>query len=888
MNFKEIHSRALPAILTVLNHILPGGKVEGEEYVCLNPNRTDKKLGSFKVQLSTGTWKDFSAGDGGKDLIDLVGFVYHLDSLPAAQKLSDILNLDLPKIDYIPKPERYIPLEMPGAREPQKWETTWEKMGKTVKTWCYRDLENRPLLYDVRFEDGDKKSVLTLSWCRDSKKNTEKWAFKNWTKNRPLFNLAGISTHKEILIVEGAKCAESALMMSGDTIAATCFTGGASALSLTDLSPLTGKNITIWPDNDEAGFSLRDQLVERLTQTANVIRVVEPESDRPEKWDCADFYNEINGDKKTFLEYLKKQLKVIYKKIDPEIKTDPEIENTPEYEDYSESESNSEPFRCLGHNRDSFYYLPKRKGQIVSLTASGHNSSQMIVLAPRYYWEDKFPGKQGASWATAAESIMYDCMHKGIFHPDKIRGRGAWIDGKNTVIHLGDRMILNSKSNIDPVDFEGEYIYERAISLKSKTDDVATIQDGKRVIELCKSFPWKSEVHGVLAAGWAYLAPICGALYWRPHIWITGEAGSGKTWFRDNILRQFVSGFGLMVQGNTTSAGLRQTLIRDALAVLFDEAESNDRKGAERIQEVLELMRQASMPGESAILKGSAGGESQSYLINSMFALVSIVTAIKQQADEGRITLLELMSWSQETEELKGKTKKEHFKHTDQEVYEIFGRDGAEKFRNRAFKNIETIKKNIETFRDVCADHFGTQRSGDQIGTLLAGAFCLGSDSLVNKDSAKKWLESHDWTEQIQSQRGDNDQDAALRAILQYTIRVNTDNGTVDKTIEQVIRYRLEAGSDISGEHARDALVKYGIKCSGFSDLEPKLQIMYKHSGLDKIFKDTAWAVGYHRLLLRIPGAESISRTMTAPSGKKVSSRFVQFDARFIKENEEC
>lgn len=887
MNFKKIHEQALVSLPSILNHILPGGKFDGANYVCLNPRRSDKKVGSFKVQLATGTFKDFSSGDGGKDIVDLVAFVFNLELKEAADKTLELLGQRLPEIKYEPKPDRYLPLEKHGPREAKQWEMTWRERGKTVKSWCYRDVNSRPLIYDVRLEKPDgSKEVLTLSWCQDTKKGSERWAFKNWTSNRPLFNLAGIDTHSDVLFVEGCKCAESALMMVGDDIAATCFAGGASALDLVDISPLNGKNIIIWPDNDEAGFNLQSKLIEKLTPIVNSIKVIEPESYRPEKWDCADFYEEIQGSKQKFKEYLRENIKTVFENyIEPDYE---EFEDFQDFENF-EPQTDSEPFRYLGHNRESFYYLPKAKGQIVSLSASSHNSNHLIVLAPRMYWESKFPGKQGASWSLAAEHIMYECMKKGIFHPDKIRGRGAWNDNKNTVIHLGDRMILNSGGTVDPVDYEGEYIYERALSLKSKTDGVATTQDGIKVIELCKSFPWKSEVHGVLAAGWAYLAPICGALYWRPHIWITGEAGSGKTWFRDNVLRPFVSGFGLMVQGNTTSAGLRQTLIRDALAVLFDEAESNDRKGAERIQEVLELMRQASMPGESAILKGSAGGESQSYLINSMFALVSIVTAIKQQADEGRITLLELMSWNKEVEELKGKTKKEHFKKTDEDIYDIFGRDGAEKFRNRAFKNIDTIKKNIEVFRDVCADHFGTQRSGDQIGTLLAGAFCLGRDGVVSKPVAKKWLESHDWSEQILSQKSDNDQDAALRAILQYTIRVSTDTTTLEKTIEQVIKYRLVSGGDVTGDQAKDALLKYGIKCSSFSDTSPKLLISYKHSGLDKIFKDTAWATGYHRLLLRIPGAESVTRKILKPNGKEGSNRFIQFDAGFIKfEEEEC
>ena len=41
----------------------------------------------------------------------------------------------------------------------------------------------------------------------------------------------------------------------------------------------------------------------------------------------------------------------------------------------------------------------------------------------------------------------------------------------------------------------------------------------------------------LLLAGWVALAPVCGALGWRPHAWITGKAGSGKT----TIMKRFVN-----------------------------------------------------------------------------------------------------------------------------------------------------------------------------------------------------------------------------------------------------------------------------------------------------------------------------------------------------------
>ena len=48
------------------------------------------------------------------------------------------------------------------------------------------------------------------------------------------------------------------------------------------------------------------------------------------------------------------------------------------------------------------------------------------------------------------------------------------------------------------------------------------------ILELAQQFQWDVQASGMLLAGWVALAPICGALDWRPHIWLTGGAGTGK------------------------------------------------------------------------------------------------------------------------------------------------------------------------------------------------------------------------------------------------------------------------------------------------------------------------------------------------------------------------
>ena len=65
--------------------ILPQGKRMGREWVALNPTRSDRSLGSFRINLNSGAWADFATGDTGGDLISLASYLYGMSPYEAAQ-----------------------------------------------------------------------------------------------------------------------------------------------------------------------------------------------------------------------------------------------------------------------------------------------------------------------------------------------------------------------------------------------------------------------------------------------------------------------------------------------------------------------------------------------------------------------------------------------------------------------------------------------------------------------------------------------------------------------------------------------------------------------------------------------------------------------------------
>ena len=94
IGFGRIAAAALARSETIVQRWLPDGKRQGAEWVSLNPCRPDRKTGSFKVNLETGRWGDFSSGDKGGDLIALAAYLFGLSQIEAARKVAEMIGVD--------------------------------------------------------------------------------------------------------------------------------------------------------------------------------------------------------------------------------------------------------------------------------------------------------------------------------------------------------------------------------------------------------------------------------------------------------------------------------------------------------------------------------------------------------------------------------------------------------------------------------------------------------------------------------------------------------------------------------------------------------------------------------------------------------------------------
>jgi hypothetical protein len=93
LHFRSVNDAALAVFPALLLRWLPNGRRQGREWVALNPKRPDRRLGSFRINMTTGRWADFATGDAGGDPVSLAAYLFDLRQGEAAQRLAGMLGI---------------------------------------------------------------------------------------------------------------------------------------------------------------------------------------------------------------------------------------------------------------------------------------------------------------------------------------------------------------------------------------------------------------------------------------------------------------------------------------------------------------------------------------------------------------------------------------------------------------------------------------------------------------------------------------------------------------------------------------------------------------------------------------------------------------------------
>lgn len=502
----------------------------------------------------------------------------------------------------------------------------------------------------------------------------------------------------------------------------------------------------------------------------------------------------------------------------------------------------------LGYDRGRYFYLSRADGQVHELTAAQHTQMPLMALASMaHYWErTTFVNKRGVAWTEAADWLMESCRKVGVYSPDRLRGRGAYWDDGAGLLHLGDQ-IMRDGSRTPVRNIDSWYVYEAGARLDIDLGSPVTAAEGRRLRDLCDLLPLETSYMPILLAGWMTIAPVCGALAWRPHLWIVGERASGKSYIMDEIIRPVVGPLALRVQSKTTEAGVRQQLGIDARPVLFDEAETESDRDRDRIQSILDLARQASSEDGAAIVKGSQSGRATTYRVRSCMCWSSVNLGVTRAADESRTIVIAMAPVAQRSTDAA-----ERFQSLRAAVADLLTPAFTAGLLARTLKLLPAIRANADILARAWAERIGSRRQGDTMGSVLAGAWSLTSPKILSLEEARAFLAGHSWVEKAASYSDTSaDHDRALLHLLQRTIRHQPGGQTpAEMAIGELIR---DAKANPMGT-AVDTLKRYGLKLD-----DRRLWAARSHAMLSGLFSGTPWAASWTNTLAQIPGAIRLS-----------------------------
>lgn len=635
MDYKSLFSHVNKVICTNIEEIFPGGRVDNRGWYQLsNFDRGDRKPGTFGICVQgdkLGAVNDFADPSYKSDATGFYARVNDKKMLEAAREVLKKYDTMAYEKYFPPKNKiKYTPITpIPKDANLEEYLNNDPDLSNNVDfIYEYHDVAGRVLYYSVRVKTPIKKQnwdkprkVFSVGYF-DMESGDNKWQDFTWYRNPfkgkpfPFSRIPELMKHgkRNTIIVEGEKAAhylES--ILDRDKWIVTCI--GSSSYMLNAKSYEVFEKAKIyhafyWPDNDEAGRKTIGFVKERFDK----LSVVKIPEDIPEKWDAADAVLDGWDEKK--------------------------IENFIYGNLYETEEIDPQFFKAFAHDHENFYFMSYRLGLVKVAKQETITTGFLRILAPREYWANKYPSTSEKSTLlydadSAIESIVEMGLQTPYHENGKIRQIGAWNDDGRLVFHYGEGLLVNGRK-VGLFNFETENIYEKKGYLsfiESENSDV----DLKVLAKIIGRFAISSPKEKYLFLGWVFMSIAGGVLKWRPHIWLTGEPGSGKTSAIEFLDMLFGSAI-IKETGSSSEAGIRQRMKNSTLPILIDELEDMDDKTGKNLKSIKALIRQAS--SGTRVSKGTQNHAGIDFTLFSMFCVGSVSPQIAENADLTRFAII--------------------------------------------------------------------------------------------------------------------------------------------------------------------------------------------------------------------------------------------------------
>jgi hypothetical protein len=572
------------------------------------------------------------------------------------------------------------------------------------------------------------------------------------------------------------------------------------------------------------------------------------------------------------------------------------------------------PVRPLGMSADiagsqKCYYLDVN-GQLVGLEAGNrHGKNSLIALfGARSDWlEAQFPQWSkpvteydrktqtstvikpseiiGFDQAEASRALIEECVRRGIFDPaGRMRGRGAHaLPQGGLVVHYGDAL-LAAKQHADgsirefnwhECGLHGGYVYPAAEATPRPSHEGVSSKPAEKLLRLLTTWQWKRQlIDARFLMGWIGAAMVGGALKWRPNIWITGGAGTGKSTINgeEGVLDE-IFGKGVFRTGSASAAAIRQSLKNSTVPVMFDEIEAS--ADNRHVTAVVELARVSS--SGATIHRGGADHQAHEFTLRSCFQFSSINIPPLQPQDRSRLGILELNPFAKNA--------------VPPVLREWNLPEIGKQLQRRMIDGWYRFEDTLHAFQEALAARGHNRRACDQFGTLLACADLLLNDERAQDDEIAEWAMMCSPERMAEISEATPDHEACLVHMLTHQVqaRGGDEREALGSWIGRAVGLALapllgDGAEGVSADQAVRAMTRLqemGLKLVNANWHPPQhdakgdeikagrwgseqylsgspgfLAVANSHQGLAGVFNGTTWQGGvWRQSLARTPGA---------------------------------
>lgn len=553
----------------------------------------------------------------------------------------------------------------------------------------------------------------------------------------------------------------------------------------------------------------------------------------------------------------------------------------------TETEDDS-PFRFLGFDDRYYYILPKNQ-QIPLSIGRGDSSikNYLFEIAEKSWWIKNFNREEDRDGVTkiifqrdnALSWFRNESYKVGIYDDSKIKGVGVHKDNEEIILNTGTQLKTVSEKTITFDKWDGENVYIKSKRVLNISGTPWTLEEGRYLWEQINTFSFEKKLDSLCVLGFMTISPFSGVLFRRPSLWITAAPRTGKSHLMEELITPAIGGenYSLVTEGLSSEAYIRQNLKKDAIPVIIDEFEAQNKKENMLIKSVIKLVR-SSFGGKSSG-KGSTSHDPIEFRLHSMFCFGSVNVTIDNDADKSRIHICRLLP-------SKGICKPPK---------------DFQGMRVRTFKNMGKILSDIDICKDIITNTLKLpNRVADTYSPFLCGAWNVISDDVFLQDKSNNIIRYFsEAMEELLCKESEADEDKIIHRILEERIKIDTQN---ELTIAEMLTKTMEDiadNTDMNFNNIRsssnykniihdEGIQRYGIRRYKDKDNREVIAFSRDSSELSRILSNTPFS-DYKEILQRNDLVIEKSRNVriAGMAGRCIVLDWSRFERKYIGNNEE-